>query len=252
MITRRLNISGRAWNRLKQKWARPYHIWRGREIVHHLHIGKTAGTAAKTIFEQCPVTARYVVHGHSHSYRLRDVPPGDKVVFFLRDPIDRFVSGFYSRRREGRPRLHIPWSEEERAAFEHFETPNQLALALSSADRAERERAERAMNGIKHVQSSYWDWFDNEAYLRSRWSDVLFVGFQESFDRDMARLQALLGIPAHVKPPTDDVAAHRNPENVDRSLEPKAVENLRNWYRNDYDFLRICRSLMEAAPGDRD
>ncbi len=231
---------------------RPFHKWRGREIVHQLHIGKTAGTAARYVFDQCPVTERYVLHFHSHDYRLRDVPPGDKVVFFLRDPIARFVSGFYSRQRKGLPRVHVPWSAEERAAFEYFETPNQLALALSSEDQAQRQRAERAMSAIKHVRSSYWYWFDNEAYLRSRWSDVLFVGYQENFDRDIARLQALLGIPADIRPPTDDVAAHRNPDDVDRRLEQKAVENLRLWYRNDYEFLRICRSLMASTPGNRD
>ena len=55
-------------------------------------------------------------------------------MFFVRDPISRFVSGFNSRLRKGLPKMYFPWAPGEKLAFSRFATPNQLALALSSSD----------------------------------------------------------------------------------------------------------------------
>ena len=80
----------------------------------------------------------YVVHLHRHAVGLRDVPAGERFFFFVRDPVGRFVSGFYSRQRKGRPRYSGQWSEREREAYRRFGTPDQLASALSSVNDEER------------------------------------------------------------------------------------------------------------------
>ncbi|MCP3675876.1 MAG: hypothetical protein GY829_15615 [Gammaproteobacteria bacterium] len=80
----------------------------GREIIHLLHIRKTAGSALKKALLNDLISARYKIELHQHSFRLCDVPPGDKVIFVTRDPVSRYVSGFYSRQRMGKPRYHIP------------------------------------------------------------------------------------------------------------------------------------------------
>ena len=46
----------------------------------------------------------------------------------LRDPADRFVSGFYSL-RQGAPAHHM-WTPREAEAFEHFPTARRLARAI--------------------------------------------------------------------------------------------------------------------------
>jgi hypothetical protein len=61
------------------------HRARGRRIVHLLHIGKTGGSALKSSLGWRRVTPSCFVVAHVHAFRLRDVPPGDGVVFFLRD-----------------------------------------------------------------------------------------------------------------------------------------------------------------------
>ena len=52
-------------------------------------------------------------------------------IFPLRDPVTRFVSGFYSRLRRGRTAVLHPAHEAERKAFEWFPTPQELADALA-------------------------------------------------------------------------------------------------------------------------
>ena len=76
--------------------------------VNFLHVGKTGGTAVKWALRRAglPDTPYGPVRVHRHTFRMRDVPPEDHVIFFVRDPIARFMSGFYSRLNKGQPRYH--------------------------------------------------------------------------------------------------------------------------------------------------
>jgi hypothetical protein len=166
-------------------------------------------------------------------------------MFFLRDPLTRYVSGFYSRQRQGQPRLYVPWSDEEKLAFERFGTPNQLAHGLSSLIKSEREQAEAAMNCISHVRSHFWDWFGDEEYFLSRKKDIFFIGFQESLKDDFEILKRKLQLPEEAALPSDEVHTHRNPENVDKKLDDLAVRNLKKWYDLDYEFINFCKKFIE-------
>jgi len=220
-----------------------------KKTLHVLHLGKTGGTAVKHALEGFPETAGFRIHLCGHHFRLRDVPEGDMVVFFVRHPLSRFVSGFHSRARQGQPRYFSPWTEAEARAFQDFRTPNGLGEALSSPVAAERDKAVHAMHAIGHVRASYWEWFETEAYFSSRRQDIYFIGFQECLDRDFAELRARLGLGPDCVLPTDDVGAHRNPVTVDRRLSLRARRNLRQWYARDYAFFRICRRVRREMDG---
>ena len=215
----------------------------GKEPVHFLHISKTGGTALQVALHKHTVTKKYALEFHPHRVRLRDIPAGEKVIFFLRDPVTRFVSGFYTRLRCGQPRNYTPWSPKEEEAFKKFDTPNKLALALGSDDLEVQQSAVKAMQSIGHVNKTFLDWFESEAYFTSRLEDVFFIGFQETFNVDFGRLKAKLGTPEKVHLPTDDVQAHKAPRGLDTSLDEKAVENIKAWYTQDYAFIDLCRRI---------
>jgi hypothetical protein len=229
---------------VRQQASRAIKKMQGKKMVHLLHIRKTGGSAIKHALAPHLETSRYVIHLHSHGFRLRDVPEGDGVVFFVRDPISRFVSGFFSRQRQGQPRYFSPWTPDERIAFEHFSTPNELAAALFSSDEEMAALAEKAMKSIRHVKSSYWKWLESEEYLRYRIPDIFFIGFLERLSEDFQALKSKLGLPAGVVLPDDDVLAHRSPANLDKSLEDGAVENLRRWYKDDFRLVSMCRDIV--------
>jgi len=224
----------------------------GKQLVHFLHIGKTGGSAIKYALKQYPVSSCYVIHLHHHNVRLSDIPRGDSVIFSVREPISRFVSGFYSRQRQGQPRIFSPWSPDERRAFEYFSTPNQLAIAISSPNTEEKERAHKAMRCIGHVGSSYWDWFETEKYFRSRLPDIFFIGFQERLTEDFEILKSKLGLPENAKLPNDDILAHRNPMDLDKTLTDEAIENLKKWYKDDFEFTTLCEEVIREHPALRD
>jgi hypothetical protein len=239
-----VNRFGRVRDVLEPKPSHPEFEAEGspdRQIIHFLHIGKTGGTAINHALEPVRNTAVYRIELHQHSFRLKDVPDGDKVVFFLRDPAKRFVSSFNDRQREGKPRYGGAWGDGEKAAFRQFHTPNDLAGALSSKSPSTRKAAIRAMKTISHVNSSYWDWFENEAYFLSRIRDILFIGFQETLDEDFAALRKMLWLPETIDLPKDDFHAHRSPGEQDTYLGEEALQNLREWYAADYEFIRLCK-----------
>lgn len=219
----------------------------GRRKVHFLHIGKTGGTAVKDALVGQRLTPHYIVRLHSHDTTLADVPSDELAFFFLRDPVDRFVSGFYSRRRQSLPRFYVPWSAAEEAAFERFETADQLATALSSATASDRTAAEEAMNSIGHVKTPYSFWLGTPQYLSERRKSLLFIGFQESLERDFALLSARLALPSGVRLPEDDGRSHRTPSGYNRTLSEEARSNLTGWYAADYELLAASKALAEEV-----
>jgi hypothetical protein len=127
----------------------------------------------------------------------------------LRDPIDRFVSGFNSRRRRGRPLNNFEWTQDEAAAFTAFPTANDLAEALSVAEGRRRAAAIAAIRCIYQVKSSYADWLVDFDYLGSRRDDMSWVGLTSRLADDFERLKRILGLPIECELPGDPVASHR-------------------------------------------
>lgn len=219
------------------------HRLNGREFVHFLHIGKTGGSAIRDAIKSTLITDHYKIFLHGHSFTLRDVPLGEKVFFFVRDPIHRYASGFYSRLRQGKPRYNNPWRPQEKIAFESFKTPQELASALSSDDDERQIAAKFAMQNIGHVKSFYWRWFESEDYFLSRQNDIIFIGFQETLNQDFETLKKNLDLPKEVQLPNDSARSHRSPASQAVNFSPIERANLLQWYAKDYEFLDLCKSL---------
>lgn len=206
--------------------------------LHFLHLGKTGGTAIKSALEPIRNHGPYRIELHRHPTRMVDVPAGEYFFFSVRDPVSRFVSGFYSRQRQGRPRFFEPWTEEETWAFTRFSAPNELAEQIF-----EDEDAQRAMRGIGHVRRSYWYWFVDEPTLRARSNNVFAILRQTHLAQDFAMLLDRVGLRDRTQLPTDPLLAHQNPAQADYRLSDRAIANLQKWYADDYMFLEVCTSF---------
>jgi hypothetical protein len=239
----------RAYRLLKREATGLIHRIQGRRIVHLLHIGKTGGTAIKSVLKGQEHSGDYELVLHEHEFALKHVPFGEKVIFVVRDPISRFVSGFYGRKRQDLPRHNVPWDPGEEVAFRQFDTPNELALALTDESAERRAAAVEAMKNILHLKSPHWKWFQDEAYFIKRKEDILFIGFQDSLNDDFERLKKVLNLPEGVRLPDDDVSAHKNPAQNDRRLDDEAIRNLKAWYYKDYKFLELCREFAGKQAG---
>jgi len=208
-----------------------------------LHPGKTGGTALKHALLEYEGAAAHRPLLHGHEVTLADVPAGEPFMFIVRDPVSRFASGFNGRLREGRPRYHYPWREEERVAFGLFQTPDELAVALSSTSRRRRRAAERAMRGIAHVNTSYAFWFGDLDAFGRRVSDLFFVAFQDRLDDDFELLKRKLELPDRARLPRDATLAHRTPADFATKVGDVGRANLERWYADDFAFVALCREL---------
>ncbi|HVN02580.1 MAG TPA: hypothetical protein VMT68_20435 [Caulobacteraceae bacterium] len=240
--------------RIQQRRRRLVGALKGKPVAHFIHVGKTGGTAIKQALRSCPDAGAYTLFVHGHAQTLRGVPAGEKVVFFLRDPVSKFVSGFDYRLRGSLPHFDIPWRPHEAEAFARFTSAAALAKALSSEDPDERARAGQAMRSIHHVRDSVVArWFESEAYFRSRLDDVLFIGFQEDLAADFERLKRVLGLPPALTLPGPDTVAYQKSPTPPEPLDTVARANLVAWYADDVRFYALCRRLRdeEPTPSDR-
>lgn len=212
--------------------------------AHFLHIGKTGGTAIKEALKSVGKASRYKLFFHQHHVTLKDIPEGEAVFFFVRDPVSRFVSGFYSRQRKGQPRYYSEWSSAERRAFELFPTPNELAGALADKDSVLHEEAVLAINNIQHM-GSYKFWYGSLDYFKSRSADIIFIGHQESLADDFEKLLNIIGVELDIVLPEGDIESHRNPSYVDRTISEPGLTNLKLWYRDDYEFISHCKKWLQ-------
>jgi sulfotransferase famil protein len=215
-----------------------------------IHIGKTGGTALKSAL-RCHVEKTgakiFFLRGHTMSFaRMRADYPELRALFFVRDPAARFVSGFNSRLRQGRPRHNVPWSPAEVIAFKEFATANQLAEALSDGDPPRQRLAAFAMNQILHVANRLTQYLGPISLLQSERDSIFYIGDVATFPHDFAELVKILDIDHATELPSDDVGAHRSPADLDRRLSPTAVRNLQAWYREDYEIYRWCQDFRSS------
>jgi hypothetical protein len=233
--------------------------------LQFLHVGKAAGNSIKFAFDKAgnspdsPLPApadggandprRRQIRAWGHKYKLDYFAPGADYVVNLRDPVSRYHSGFYSRKRMGRPKKDVPHSFFEGIAFRLFPHANELAEALSDRSFLRRCKAVFAMTTITHVGDPLSSWF---SLARVQSHPPFAVLQMERLGPCMQALARKLGQP-DFELPADKVDSHANNYSDTPPLSAAARENLVQWYATDY---RIYRHLtedlaVEAAPAAR-
>lgn len=214
--------------------------------IHLLHIGKNGGTAINVLARRINDSDQGVhIQKQHHRVRLANLPQGEEYIFAIREPADRFRSGFYSRKRKGGPRLMVEWSPDEAAAFATFEHANDLAEALFEEGKR-GHLAVKTITSIGHCAVPQIAWFDRCGFFLEN-NPPLAILRQARLQEDCSALVALLGIAIDDLLPDDPVTAHRGDYSNVPELSPKALANLRQWYSHDYAFVRMCEAYIEAG-----
>ena len=213
--------------------------------ITYLHIGKNAGNQIQHIARQL---RKYGIniHRQQHHTKLFDLPTGSKYFFSIRRPVERFFSGFYSRKRKGQPLGFHEWAEHEKIAFETFEHANELAESLFDNGAIGRQ-ARQAIKSIGHINTQQNDWFAGSAFLSAR-PPVTIIRV-EHFETDMQRLLKLIGVYEDIKSlvTNDSTLAHKNTDVKIPPLSELAHANLEKWYIQDYYFYEMCSDWIEQT-----
>lgn len=210
--------------------------------IHFLHLGKNAGSQVWSISQRvnaASATPRIVKR--SHHTNLIDLQKDARYFFSVRDPVSRFYSAFYSRKRKGQPKNYSEWSEAEAFAFSNFEHANDLAESLFQQT-TDGVRAWEAMKSISHSAKNQSDWFCFLGdFLESR--PPIWIIRQEAFERDMSIFLTRIGctdLANELENDSSPTRTHKNDYSKAPQLSSLAIENLENWYVQDMELYRIC------------
>ena len=210
-----------------------------------LHTGKTGGTALRAMLANAPAgsgACRIKMLRHKGCLAAAATRlPTAALGFFVRDPVDRAVSGFLSRLRFGMPRYNTPWDEGETKVFTRFPTPEALGLALA----ANLSEAQAAMQQVLHLRMDYTHFIGAPQTLATHAARIFFIGDLATYDADIIRLKRLTGLPADLHPPTDATAAHRNPDPALAILTPTAQAGWEQALQTDRANYTACTALRE-------
>ena len=223
---------------------------KNRRMIYFLHIGKAAGSQVAQAIEQINKHEPGVLmQSLPHDLLLKDVPEDSDYFFSIRDPISRFVSGFYSRKRMGRPKYNVPWTSTEERAFGEYEHANDLAESLFS-DGMAGMRAVGAIKAIRHTAQDQIDWFVLVGDIFSV-RPPIWVLRQERFDEDFATFVERAGLAFTPDLRRDSVGSHANDYSQVPPLSDKARDNLRRWYAQDFAFYDAVETWMAEQSASR-
>jgi len=208
--------------------------------IHFLHIGKTGDSSIKSTLNNY-LNTRYCIYCYDHLIKLKHISPKDKVIFSVRDPIDRFVSAFNFAKDRALP-LGKLFSPAASNYLNNFENADELAIALYSDIETKREVAKKVMQLIPHLRENYWYWFGNEKYLQSRLNNIFFVFNCKCLNNNFLHFKEKIGADSNIKLPLiNDSKANVNFTKHNKSLSSEGIANLKKWYSNDYKFLKFLK-----------
>ena len=217
--------------------------------IRFLHISKTGGSTLKVYIKAFSAAHPDVkIKKFNHGTTLKEActnEPDAVIAFFVREPISRFTSGFYSRMREGLPSHHRAWTPAEKRTFAQFKTPNELAEALSSWNPLRRIAAHRGMKAIAHIRRTYKSVLGSVEFLEKNRDRIGFILRQDYYDADFAKMIQVLGLDPDIPMPTDESLTHKAPSGEDRRISDKARANLTKWLRDDYPVYEWCLRRRE-------
>lgn len=209
--------------------------------IAFLHIGKNAGTQIRHIAQQINQNGNLEIIGFPHHTKLIDLPKDMPYFFSIRNPISRFKSGFYSRKRKGQPRLNIPWTEHEAIAFNTFQHANDLAEALFEPGHFGTKAIE-AMQSIVHTSMQQIDWFQRTGSFLEKRPPIAIIR-QENFSNDIQLFLHRIGV-KNVHISSDPKIAHSNTYQNLPEFSTKAISNLKIWYARDFAFYNMCEAWI--------
>lgn len=200
-----------------------------------LHIPKTGGTAIRTAIESVAVAedgnrVRYF----GHRSNLDDLAAYE-VFFVVRDPIERVISGFHSRRRMGLPRYHSVHTPGEAATFRRWPELEPLVLDIATGD----TDALAAWDTVAHLRPLS-TWLVSTDVIEA--SNITYIAELSTLGREWPQMRALCGLGDDIELPSSPVASHRAPERPPE-LSGNARAALRLLLAEDYELYACCQRV---------
>ena len=163
-----------------------------------LHIPKTGGSGIRALGRNAVERGLPFPSGFSHGWTLEEIRrrfPQMKLAFILRDPLERAISGFNSRLRQGRPTYRSLWKPAEAAAFAHVPDVERWLDALLADDDLCVSACAYARRHVTHLRWNYRYYFRSPKAVAEHAGHLVLIGRIERTDDFIEALLAEAGIP---------------------------------------------------------
>lgn len=210
------------------------------------HLGKTGGGSVRQLLR--PIRSQWAGVGHHGTLdEIHERWPEAPIVFFVRDPVTRFVSGFNNFRRAvvHKSTGKLP-SRIELVAYTLFATANDLAEGLVSDDEHTRSAAEWAINSMGFLSNHLTNNLQSAATVDRHRPHLALIGLFERFDVSISAMRTALDLPTSLQLPSDEATAHRGLSHLPNRLSPVGHAAVSHWYRADIELYTHCRTIHHA------
>lgn len=188
-----------------------------------LHIGKTGGSTINNYLRRAGLKFQYLHTAHS----LNKGMAGNKIFFFIRDPVARFISAFNYYRNNI---MVKKWRDKDYGVLKPFRTANQFAESNIVP-------ANFKLVHLYKTLSDYVGGIETLKYLCGQGS-IYFVGRTEFLARDLLRLSDKLGLKRQ------KITRIHSSFGKKRGLSKLAKENLAARFSRDYEVIKYVNSLF--------
>lgn len=212
-----------------------------------LHIGKTGGSFLKSLATTNsgkPESLYLGNHSDTLISSIKNFGRKRRLAFFFRDPEARFISGFYSRMRQGRPKYNVSWTPAEAVAFSFFHTPHALAEALYSQDERLKSAARFAMASIFHLKHGYEHYLHspNAIQYEMEAGNIVVCCETAKIDTHLGDILKSLHIPASS---SLEEAKNSAPDPVVATFSEIARENLKKFCVREFEIYAACKKVAK-------
>jgi hypothetical protein len=168
-----------------------------RPDVGFMHIPKTGGSGIQELCRKLAANGQPFPCCFPHRWTFGEIHrrfPKIRVALILRDPLERTISSFNSRLRQGRPTYQSPWKPAEAAAFAHFPDIRRYLDALIADDDLSLSACAYAQRHVRHLHWNYRYYFGNAEAVRENAASITLLGRIEETDAFIDALLAEAGL----------------------------------------------------------
>jgi hypothetical protein len=168
-----------------------------RPDIGFMHIPKTGGSGIQELCRKLASNGEPFPCCFPHRWTFAEIHrrfPRIRVALILRDPLERTISSFNSRLRQGRPTYKSLWKPAEAAAFAHFPDIRRYLDALIADDDLSLSACAYAQRHVRHLHWNYRYYFKSPEAVAEHADHLVLIGRIERTDDFIDALLAEAGL----------------------------------------------------------